>query len=95
MTVQIDQTRHIVPEPYFLVSLIWRQKSYSYISIRYQHYNIFLITFYIFNIPVDYEKDLAPKHTRNGERTNDPLPVYLSCEIITFDKISTLDMMFG
>ena len=26
MTVQIDQTRHIVPEPYFLVSVIWRQK---------------------------------------------------------------------
>ena len=62
---------------------------------KYQHYNILFITFYIFNIPVDYEKDLAPKHTRNGERTNDPLPVYLSCEIITFDKISTLDMMFG
>ena len=45
--------------------------------------------------PEDYEKDLAPKHTRNGERVNDPLPVYLSCEIVSFDKISTLDMMFG
>ena len=43
----------------------------------------------------DYEKDLAPKHTRNGERVNDPLPVYLSVEILNFDKISTLDMMFG
>ena len=43
----------------------------------------------------DYERDLAPKHTRNGTRVNDPLPVYLSSTILSFDKISTLDMMFG
>ena len=76
-----------------VIRIVWLEGIFQF--EKYQQYNIFLITFYIFNISVDYEKDLAPKHTRNGERTNDPLPVYLSCEIITFDKISTLDMMFG
>ena len=55
----------------------------------------FSLTINFFTFSEDYEKDLAPKHTRNGERVNDPLPVYLSCEIVSFDKISTLDMMFG
>ena len=45
--------------------------------------------------PSDYEKDLTPKHTENGERVDKPLPVYLSVDILSFDKIDTVDMMIG
>ena len=45
--------------------------------------------------PGDYEKDLAPKHTVNGQRVDDALPVYLSVDILSFDKIDTKDMMIG
>ena len=44
----------------------------------------------------DYEKDLTPKHTeksKNGTMINKPLPVYLSVDILDFDKVDTLDMM--
>ena len=44
-------------------------------------------------IPSDYEKDLTPKHTENGKRVDKPLPVYLSVDILSFDKIDTVDMM--
>ena len=37
-----------------------------------------------FVIQGDYENDLAPQHTRNGTCVNDPLPVYLSVDIISF-----------
>ncbi len=43
--------------------------------------------------PDDYEKDLAPKHTRFGKRVDDPLPVYLGVDILSFDKIDTVNMM--
>ena len=45
--------------------------------------------------PGDYEKDLAPKHTENGKRVDKALPVYLSVDILSFDKIDTVDMMIG
>ena len=45
--------------------------------------------------PLDYEKALAPKHTINGERVDDPLPVYLSLDILSFDKIDTVNMEIG
>lgn len=46
-------------------------------------------------MPEDYEKDLAPKHTRNGERVLDPLPVYLGVDILSFDTVDTVEMMIG
>ena len=52
-------------------------------------------TDYIFTqviFPSDYEKDLAPKHTENGERVDKALPVYLSVDILSFDKIDTREM---
>ena len=45
--------------------------------------------------PLDYEKALAPKHTINGERVDDPLPVYISLDILSFDKIDTINMEIG
>ena len=45
--------------------------------------------------PKDYEKDLAPKHTVNGQRVDTALPVYLSVDILSFDKIDTVNMMIG
>ena len=45
--------------------------------------------------PSDYEKDLAPKHTVNGRRVDEALPVYLSLDILSFDKIDTVEMMIG
>ena len=46
-------------------------------------------------LPLDYEKALAPKHTINGERVDDPLPVYISLDILSFDKIDTINMEIG
>ena len=43
----------------------------------------------------DYEKDLTPKHTENEEGVDKPLPVYLSVDILSFDKVDTVDMMIG
>ena len=45
--------------------------------------------------PSDYEKDLAPKHTVNGKRVDEALPVFLSLDILSFDKIDTVEMMIG
>lgn len=45
--------------------------------------------------PDDYEKTLAPKHTVNGKRVDDPLPVYLSLDILSFDKVDTINMMIA
>ena len=44
---------------------------------------------------VDYEMGLAPKHTIAGKRVDDPLPVYLSVDILSFDKIDTVNMMIA
>ena len=45
--------------------------------------------------PGDYEKNLAPKHTENGERVDTALPVYLNIDILSFDKIDTVEMSIG
>ena len=45
--------------------------------------------------PDDYEKALAPKHTIGGQRVDDPLPVFLSLDILSFDKIDTVNMMIA
>ena len=45
--------------------------------------------------PKDYEKGLAPKHTIAGKRVDDPLPVYLSVDILSFDQIDTVNMMIA
>ena len=44
---------------------------------------------------LDYEMGLAPKHTIAGKRVDDPLPVYLSVDILSFDKIDTVNMMIA
>ena len=44
---------------------------------------------------LDYEMGLAPKHTIAGKRVEDPLPVYLSVDILSFDKIDTVNMMIA
>ena len=46
-------------------------------------------------LPLDYEKGLAPKHTIGGKRVDDPLPVYLSVDISSFDQIDTVNMMIA
>ena len=45
--------------------------------------------------PKDYEKSLAPKHTVNGSRVDDPLPLHFSLDILSFDKIDTVNMMIA
>ena len=45
--------------------------------------------------PNDYEKGLAPKHTIAGKRVDDPLPVYLSVDILSFDSIDSVNMMIS
>ena len=38
---------------------------------------------------------MAPKNTENGKRVDTALPVYLSVDILSFDRIDTVDMMIG
>ena len=59
-------------------------------STDYLYYIVLQVIF-----PKDYEKDLAPKHTVNGQRVDTALPVYLSVDILSFDKIDTVNMMIG
>lgn len=50
---------------------------------------------HLFSFKGDYENDLAPKHTLGGVRTNEALPVYLGVDIISFDNVDTVNMMFS
>ena len=44
----------------------------------------------------DYESTLAPKtiSTLSGSRTSEPLPIFLNLDILSFDKVDNLNMMF-
>ncbi len=44
----------------------------------------------------DYESALAPKtiNTLSGTRKSEPLPIYLNLDILSFDKVDNLNMMF-
>ena len=67
--------------------------NYTYLFSTSKDYLYYIVLQVIF--PKDYEKDLAPKHTVNGQRVDTALPVYLSVDILSFDKIDTVNMMIG
>ena len=50
----------------------------------------------LYSISADYENALAPKTiaTESGTRISEPLPIFLNLDILSFDKVDNLNMMF-
>ncbi len=47
-------------------------------------------------LSADYDGSLAPKQTRDdGTKVDEPLPIHISVDIMNFDKIDTVKMMFS
>ncbi len=45
-------------------------------------------------LSADYDSSLAPKQTKAGVKVDEPLPIHVGVDIMSFDKIDTVHMMF-